>query len=129
MDKGDFMGGVVLGGIIGIVIGSLIGGSDVKDEYEEYYEDAVAQCEVVRDDYRMALRDAEESIEFANDQINDAQGYAWADYEDMGYMLESLEEVEEADDPRTTCEQTNIPTHEKGCLKFSFISQNDLTGQ
>lgn len=34
-----------------------------------------------------------QQVSYANDAISEAKGYAWSDYEDMGYALDNLEEV------------------------------------
>ncbi len=89
--------GLLIGGIIGISIGATFGPSK-KD-----YERAKGQCYIVRDDYSSALEDATSSIEEANSQIADGQGYAWSSYNEMGEALENLYEVDDADNPGTTC--------------------------
>ncbi|RJQ35662.1 hypothetical protein C4568_00530 [Candidatus Parcubacteria bacterium] len=94
---GNQIGVLVVGITIGLIIGMNTGVSS------DQYENAIAQCEIVRDDYRSALNDANNYIQEANSQISDAQWYAWSPYDDMGYALENLYEVDEADDPGTTC--------------------------
>ncbi|MFA5778439.1 MAG: hypothetical protein WC870_03075 [Candidatus Paceibacterota bacterium] len=89
--------GLLIGGIIGIFIGATFGPSQ-KD-----YERAVGQCNVVRDDYVSSLERAISNVEEANNQIGDAQGYAWSSYNEMGEALDNLYEVNEVDDPQTTC--------------------------
>mgnify|MGYP001561069760 FL=1 len=87
--------------LIGIVIGIFICASFGPSQ--EDHEIALGQCEIVRDDYVAALEDANDSIQEANYQLADGQSYAWSSYEDMGYFLENLYEVSEADDPGTIC--------------------------
>lgn len=89
--------GFLIGGIIGMSIGATFGPSQ-KD-----YARVKGQCYIVRDDYSSALERATSSIEEANSQIIDGQGYAWSSYDEMGETLDNLYEVDEADDPGTTC--------------------------
>ena len=50
-----------------------------RDIYEETYDD---------------LNRYEEALEMANSNIDEAKGYAWSSYEDMGYALDALDTVE-----------------------------------
>lgn len=88
--------------VISLLIGIFIGYS-TNSHYKKDFIVAREQCEIVRDDYFLELERASDSIRYANDQISDAQGYAWSSYDDMGSILENLEEVEEVDDPGTIC--------------------------
>lgn len=90
-----------VGLLIGIVVGIFIGVSLGPSQKE--YGAALWQCEVVRDDYVAALEDASRNIQEANYQLVDGQSYAWSSYEDMGYFLENLYEVDDIDDPGTIC--------------------------
>jgi len=47
--------------------------------------------------YQDALSEANDNIEQANSNIEEAQSYAWESYDDMGYILESLETVDTVD--------------------------------
>jgi hypothetical protein len=58
---------------------------------------------IVRDDYVSSLERAISNVEEANNQISDAQSNAWSSYDEMGDALDNLYEVEEVDDPQTTC--------------------------
>lgn len=87
--------------LVGIILGTFIGASFGPSQ--ESYEQALGQCEVVRDDYSYALEEAASSIEEANSQIAYAQGYAWSSYDEMGEALDDLYEVSEVDDPGTGC--------------------------
>ncbi len=98
MEVGKLILGMLLAGFVGYVIGS----SSV-DTYKEDFEIATGQCEIVRDDYKTALRRADRNIEEANSNFSEARDYAWSNYEDMGYALENLEDVEVVDDPETSC--------------------------
>ena len=96
---------LIIGGIIGFIVGSALGPS--QEEYDAMHDDYVAaidQCEVVRDDYVAALEEASLNLDDANIQIADAQMYAWSTYDEMGYVLENLYEVDDAVDPGTTCQ-------------------------
>ena len=50
-------------------------------------------------DYQSALGEANDNIDDANSMIEDAQGYAWSDYEEMGYALDNLSTVDNVDTP------------------------------
>lgn len=65
--------------------------SSLKEKNEQL-SDLVAE-------YQYALEQANENIEGANSIIEDAQGYAWSSYEDMGYALENLYTVDTIFDP------------------------------
>lgn len=43
---------------------------------------------------RNELVQYQDALEQANNNIDDAKGYKWNDYEDMGYALDSLDTVE-----------------------------------
>lgn len=51
------------------------------------------------DAYQDALEEANYNIEEANSVIEDAQGYAWSDYYEMGEALDNLYTVEIVDVP------------------------------
>lgn len=88
-----------IGLVIGIIIGILISGSFGGHSKRDY----ARQCEIVRDDYVSSLERAISNVEEANNQIGDAQNHAWSSYDEMGEALDNLYEVEEVDDPQTTC--------------------------
>lgn len=46
------------------------------------------------DEYDYSLNQANDNIEEANSIIEDAQGYAWSSYEEMGEALENLSTVD-----------------------------------
>jgi hypothetical protein len=50
------------------------------------------QDEVSDLDYK--VNSYSDALEQANSNIDDAKGYAWSSYEDMGYALDNLETVE-----------------------------------
>lgn len=103
-DSDNNLGGAVMGIVIGIIIGSSIGPS--RGELENSKEEAgiaQAQCEEVKDEYVSALDEANLKIEEANNISSDAGGYAWSSYQDMGYALENLSDVESVDDPEPSC--------------------------
>ncbi len=49
--------------------------------------------------YISALSEANDNIDQANSMIEDAQSYAWSDYEEMGYALENLSTVDTVYEP------------------------------
>ena len=103
-ESGTWVGGLVIGIFVGVFIGSLITPSKEDLELVQQESDfAYRQCDTVREDYVAALEEANESIEYANDQAANAHLYAWMSYDEMGYALESMEEFDYADDPGTTC--------------------------
>ncbi|HSR88940.1 MAG TPA: hypothetical protein VLK22_00880 [Candidatus Udaeobacter sp.] len=55
-------------------------------------KNSILQSDLSR--YEYALDDANEQIEQANNNIEDAKGYAWESYDDMGTALENLETVD-----------------------------------
>ena len=46
------------------------------------------------DDYDYSLTQANDNIEEANSMLEDAQGYAWSSYDEMGQALENLTTVD-----------------------------------
>jgi len=44
-------------------------------------------------EYEDQVAEYKEALEQANNNIEEASSYAWESYEDMGYILESLETV------------------------------------
>jgi thermostable 8-oxoguanine DNA glycosylase len=93
----------IIGGlVIGCLIGYSIGHANVSD-LEEQVTEATYQCQTVKNDYIYAMDDVNNDIEDNNNRISEARDYAWASYDDMGYMLENLEEIDTADDPGTSC--------------------------
>ena len=100
MDAPNLLAGL----IIGFVVGMIVGGEE--PDYSTYGDEVVEaryQCESVEEDYAKALKKANQNIEDGNYVIDDARSYAWADYEDMGYILESLEGIEEVRQPKVSC--------------------------
>lgn len=59
----------------------------------------VTELENLVNDYSYALQRANDNIDEANSMIEDAQGYAWSSYEEMGYALDSLTTVDTISDP------------------------------
>lgn len=51
------------------------------------------------ENYDQALNEANDNIEICNSSIENAQGYTWSTYEDMGQALESLETVDTISNP------------------------------
>lgn len=51
------------------------------------------------EEYQYALSQANENISDANLMISDAQSYAWSTYQEMGEILEGLEEIDEVSAP------------------------------
>lgn len=49
--------------------------------------------------YQYALNEANENIDEANSIIEDAQGYAWSSYEEMGDVLDNLTTVDTVSEP------------------------------
>jgi len=78
--------------IAGIWIWSLYG--DIKELKNEnfYLQDSLSS-------YQYALEEANNNIDEANSIIEDAQNYAWANYEEMGYALENLYTVDTISEP------------------------------
>lgn len=46
-----------------------------------------------RDNLEDELSSYEDALDEANSNIEDAKGYTWSSYEDMGYALDNLETV------------------------------------
>ena len=65
--------------------------SSLKDENERLSD--------LADEYYYALAQANENIEEANSVIEEAQGYAWSSYEDMGYALENMYTIDTVSGP------------------------------
>ena len=51
------------------------------------------------DEYDYSLSQANDNIEEANSIIEDAQGYAWSSYEEMGEALDNLTTVDTVSSP------------------------------
>lgn len=51
------------------------------------------------DEYDYSLSEANDNIEEANSIIEDAQGYAWSSYEEMGEALDNLTTVDTVPSP------------------------------
>ena len=51
------------------------------------------------DDYDYSLSEANDNIEEANSMLEDAQGYAWSSYNEMGEALENLTTVDTVSGP------------------------------
>lgn len=51
------------------------------------------------DEYQYALDQANENIDEANSMIENAQGYAWSSYQEMGEALDNLETVDTVSQP------------------------------
>ena len=51
------------------------------------------------DEYDYSLRQANDNIDEANSIIEDAQGYAWSSYEEMGEALDNLTTVDTVSEP------------------------------
>jgi len=68
-----------------------------KQKYEgmtaEEWSDEYYSNQETLQSYKNALEEANNNIEEANYIIEEARGYAWENYEDMGYALESLNTV------------------------------------
>ncbi len=94
-----------IGTVSGIVIGALIvyfifEGSGkyegrTSEEWFNAYDEETGRTEELQN----ALEEANSNIEEANYTINSAKSYAWEPYDDMGYALESLEEIESVSEP------------------------------
>lgn len=51
------------------------------------------------DEYQSALNEANDNIDSANSMIEEAQGYAWSSYDEMGDILDNLSTVDTVSDP------------------------------
>lgn len=51
------------------------------------------------DDYRVALNEANDRIDEANEMIENAKGYTWESYDDMGTALDDIDTVSTVDEP------------------------------
>lgn len=60
-------------------------------------ENAILQDRL--DEYQSALSEANDNIDSANSNIEDAQGYAWSSYEEMGEALDNLSTVDTVSEP------------------------------
>ncbi len=66
------------------------------------YKDSKREKEVLTnliDEYQYALEQANENIDEANSIIEDAQGYAWSSYEEMGDVLDNLTTIDNVLEP------------------------------
>jgi hypothetical protein len=69
------------------------------NEEKSNLETRIQGCEYRVDDYRSALEEANNNIEEVNLIIEDAQGYVWSSYDEMGEALDNLSTVETIDEP------------------------------
>lgn len=83
----------LIAGILFVVL--LLGNFHLRQIKEENRE-----LEDTVDSYQSALSEANDNIESANSMIEDAQGYAWSSYEEMGYALDDLSTVDTVSEPR-----------------------------
>lgn len=95
---------LLAGLIVGLLIGFTFGNQEPDySMYEDEISEVRYQCESVKDDFLKALKKANENIENANYEIDNARSYAWSDYEDMSDILENLEDIEDVRQPKTIC--------------------------
>lgn len=75
--------------------------NDYEDDYSnDDYDHAVDYyCSDIMSDYSSALEEANYEIERLNSDIEDAKGYAWESYEEMGEALDLLETGDTVSDP------------------------------
>ncbi len=63
-----------------------------RDHHKLTAQVQTLQDEVSDLDYK--VNSYSDALDQANSNIDDAKGYAWSSYEDMGYALDNLETVE-----------------------------------
>jgi peptidoglycan hydrolase CwlO-like protein len=91
----------ITGAIIGAVIIYFILGGSGKYEgqtAEQWYSQYDASQSQVTD-LQSALQEANDNIDQANNNIEDAKRAAWESYDDMGNTLDSLETVDNVNQP------------------------------
>ena len=66
--------------------------------YKDLKREMAESADLV-DEYQYALEQANENIDEANSIIEDAQGYAWSSYEEMGDVLDNLTTVDTVSEP------------------------------
>ena len=66
--------------------------------YKDLKRETAESADLV-DEYQYALEQANENIDEANSIIEDAQGYAWSSYEEMGDILDNLTTVDNVLEP------------------------------